>query len=507
MPKEVIPNHLVNATRGGRALTTVSFALVTASVIGYTIAPEGVGGVAFVSFWLILILAVIVGPLARGARPRRIWTAQSLAGVFLLLSLVAQLTSVTIGGLRGLDITYLFAYAFFLLWLILLTVTVGGRRSRTSILDSAAAGVGVSLALWAVTLAPLLSGQRPPLHLVYVLHPVLDVVLLALAAHLAWRLEVPVPSVQWLIAAITIQLFVDTTHAVIRLLSPDTTAEPVFPLFLYWLFCLAMAATHRSVVSITRLGPGRRPNATPSAIAAVMVLAASPAILSTAIPVTGTLDLCVRTALVALLLALLIVRLKGTMAALHQAEADSRHRATHDEMTGLLNRAALIESLDRLLAINDMEHRRTAMLFFDCDNFKHVNDTWGHHAGDTLLADIAGKLPEAVGQHDVFARHGGDEFVICATVADAKEAEALAERIERFFDAPLRILPGRVHAVTSSMGVALAEPADGSTSEELIGRADIAMYEAKVHARGRYVVFGEELQERSRTRADVGDRL
>lgn len=239
---------------------------------------------------------------------------------------------------------------------------------------------------------------------------------------------------------------------------------------------------------------------------ALTLLAASPAIPSTAIPTTGTTDTVVRTTLVAALLVLLIARLWRTLTALSGAEADSHHRATHDELTGLLNRAALVETLE-ILDRNAREQQSTAVLFFDCDDFKYVNDTWGHHAGDTLLRDIAARLPERLGPTHVLGRQGGDEFVVLAAVRDSSEAVALAHAVEAFFGEPLRILPGRVHTVTSSIGVAVVGPGRATTTEDLLGKAGLAMYEAEAEARNRCVVFDEDLAQRSRIRSAVGDRL
>lgn len=147
------------------------------------------------------------------------------------------------------------------------------------------------------------------------------------------------------------------------------------------------------------------------------------------------------------------------------------------------------------------------MLFLDCDHFKHVNDTWGHVAGDALLRDIATRLPTRLRDTDVLGRHGGDEFVVMATVSGQADAAALAQRVHAFSEEPVRILPGRVHTITPSIGVAVAPPDDRMSTDELVGRADIAMYEAKQRGRGRFVTFDDELAQRSRTRASVGARL
>lgn len=376
-----------------RIPNAIGFGVVLASAVGYAVDPDGVGGLVYLSTSVLLILAITIGPLLRGVQPRRIWFIETAAGVTLWLSLFGQLVDLNLGPVKYVDITYFSGYVLLLLWLTLLSRHVVGEGDRTSILDSASAGVGVGLALWATVLAPLIGGGQLPFGLLYAVYPTVDVVLLALAVHLAVRLEVRVAAVWWLIGAVCVQLVVDTLHSLVRLVAPGSNTAPIVACFIFWLFGLAVAATHPSVVDLSRQPktPRRRFRAENGGF--LMVLAVSPAVLSTAIPVTGLIDTVVRTVLVALLLALLIVRLRRTMAALSHAEVASHHRATHDELTGLLNRAALLETLERLLARNAILGRPTAVLFFDCDDFKHVNDTWGHHAGDALLHDIAERLP------------------------------------------------------------------------------------------------------------------
>ncbi|WP_052466051.1 putative bifunctional diguanylate cyclase/phosphodiesterase [Mobilicoccus massiliensis] len=266
---------------------------------------------------------------------------------------------------------------------------------------------------------------------------------------------------------------------------------------------LTLAVVQPTIAGFSRSATEHRPGR-PTALVLCTI---SPAILATAVPVRDTLDTAVRAALVTGLLVLLFARLTRTMSALTRAEADSRYRATHDALTGLINRAALLDMLERRLRRDAAAERATAVLFLDCDDFKRVNDTWGHHAGNTLLCQIADLLPAHLGPGAVLARHGGDEFVVVAPVTGREGSAALAERIRRFFDTPLRILPDRVHAVTPSIGVVMAEPGETVTTEELLGRADVAMYEAKTTGRGRCIEFGPRLAERARLRAAVVDRL
>jgi diguanylate cyclase (GGDEF)-like protein len=146
------------------------------------------------------------------------------------------------------------------------------------------------------------------------------------------------------------------------------------------------------------------------------------------------------------------------------------HRALHDPLTGLPNRTLLLDRLEIALARVDRTQKPVALLFVDLDKFKQVNDTLGHHAGDQLLVDVAGRLQQSIRASDTAARFGGDEFVVLADgVADRAEAETIAARIHEAL--------GRV-PVSACVGIALAERPD-TAPEELIREADAAMLETK----------------------------
>ncbi len=502
-----IYNELVTPTTAGRVSFGLSLAWVTICVVAFSVFHTKWSAWLFGVTAVAAILAIIAGPLLRKARPRRVWYFETAAGVSMLAAAVTQHMGGTIGPFKYLDLAHFTGYILVALWLTMLSRHVVALSGPTSILDSAAAGVGVGLALWALMLAPLAGDAQLPSAVVFTMYPMIDMVLLALAAHLAVRLEAKNATVTWLIIATTIQTCLDIAHTVSRLIYPSSDTRVILALFLYWQLALAMAACHPSVVNLSRQAPGRRPRAGARVVTAVMLLAVSPAILSAATPVTGPLDRSVRTTLVALLLTLLIARLALTVKALMEAEAQSRHRASHDELTGLINRSAVSEALNELLDRNAQRGASTAVLFIDCDDFKYVNDTWGHPAGDSLLKDIAARLPQVLRPDDVLGRHGGDEFVVLATVSTPGEACELAEVITRFFDTPLQIMPGRYHAIASTIGIAVAPPSPGEEPKEMFRKADVAMYEAKQHLRGRYLLFGDDLEQRTRTRAAVGDRL
>ncbi|NEM06674.1 diguanylate cyclase [Geodermatophilus normandii] len=162
----------------------------------------------------------------------------------------------------------------------------------------------------------------------------------------------------------------------------------------------------------------------------------------------------------------------------------------HDPLTGLANRRYLVEQVPRLWRQARREGQRVAALVIDLDHFKQVNDRHGHAAGDAVLQAVAGVLADTVRPSDVLARLGGEELVVLGLVGDPGEAAHLAERL-RLAVCAARSAQG--HAVTASIGVALARPGDGEDAGgalwRLVGRADAAMYAAKQGGRDRVATF------------------
>lgn len=159
------------------------------------------------------------------------------------------------------------------------------------------------------------------------------------------------------------------------------------------------------------------------------------------------------------------------------------HAAEHDALTGLLTGAALLRRVEprRIPA----QGGRAAVLFCDVDDFKATNDEFGHAVGDEVLRILAARVCGALRSADLVARFGGDEIVaLLVNVADPAEAEHLAERVRQATSEPI-VVDGTMVPVTASIGVTLARP--GEHVEQVITRADRAMYEAKGHEKNRVV--------------------
>jgi diguanylate cyclase (GGDEF)-like protein/PAS domain S-box-containing protein len=159
-------------------------------------------------------------------------------------------------------------------------------------------------------------------------------------------------------------------------------------------------------------------------------------------------------------------------------EESMRHRATHDTLTGLPNRWLFNIRLDQALSASRRRGSRVAALFLDLDDFKTVNDSFGHAAGDDLLTQVSTRLAQTLRESDTLARLGGDEFAILLTDVDvADEATVVAEKLLRALDSPYTIGVNEV-VISGSIGIAFF-PDDAMGSQDLLRFADMAMYQAK----------------------------
>ncbi|MGQ0649240.1 MAG: putative bifunctional diguanylate cyclase/phosphodiesterase [Gemmatimonadaceae bacterium] len=168
-------------------------------------------------------------------------------------------------------------------------------------------------------------------------------------------------------------------------------------------------------------------------------------------------------------------------------ERELAHQAFHDSLTGLANRALFSDRVAHTLSSAIRRRGRAAVLFLDVDDFKRVNDSLGHAAGDALLREMARRISHTARESDTSARFGGDEFAILVDeVTDANDALRLADRVLAATRAPVMIDGGEV-SMSVSVGIAFSEP--GQSAEELLRNADIAMYLAKAKGKGRHAVF------------------
>jgi diguanylate cyclase (GGDEF)-like protein len=182
-----------------------------------------------------------------------------------------------------------------------------------------------------------------------------------------------------------------------------------------------------------------------------------------------------------------------------QADRRIRFLAHHDPLTGLANRARLIEKLESALAVLPTVGGQIAVHFIDIDHFKEVNDTFGHDGGDFLLKRVGDRLNALTRIEDFVARLGGDEFVVVQTAIDGEEqAKAFAHRIVSILGEPMHFKEEEIKT-NVTVGVARA-PSDGKTSDRLLKSADLALYSGKAAGRNCIRFFTQDMDEALRAR-------
>jgi len=167
------------------------------------------------------------------------------------------------------------------------------------------------------------------------------------------------------------------------------------------------------------------------------------------------------------------------------AREELRFRATHDVLTGIWNRASVMDALRNELSRQVREQRSFGVILADIDHFKNVNDTYGHLCGDEVLQVVTRRMKECIRPYDTLGRYGGEEFLVIASAADARGTLALAERIRSVVEEkPVPTQAGEVR-VTASLGAAICTSARSGDAQMLLRLADRALYAAKDKGRNR----------------------
>ncbi|MEN4949414.1 MULTISPECIES: putative bifunctional diguanylate cyclase/phosphodiesterase [Pseudomonas] len=199
-------------------------------------------------------------------------------------------------------------------------------------------------------------------------------------------------------------------------------------------------------------------------------------------------------------------RVNTLLTELDQARASLQQVAHYDALTSLLNRRGFNQIFAEKLAQKSLDGGMLAVIFLDIDHFKRINDSLGHDAGDELLTVLAGHIKSSVRSHnDVVARFGGDEFCILINIHHRDEARHMAQRIMLKMKEPIE-LAGRRMVMTTSIGISVF-PEDGTTSEELLKTADLALYQSKDGGRNSLNFFSSNLKTRASLELQLEEEL
>jgi diguanylate cyclase len=387
-----------------------------------------------------------------------------------------------------------------LVWLVRGRIPDG---DRAGVLDALIVAVGAGLVSWIFLMAPVVTDtSAAPAETAFALaYPLLDIVILAVLVRIALAPGRKVPALTMLLGALVTLLAADFTYAGLVLADGYWTGHLVEIGWLASSVLYAGAALHpsmREVAAPVEAGELRLSAWRVGLLAIASLMA--PAVLLVQWLAGMPIDVPIIAAASIVLFLLVIARLGGVVADLRanlqhrQAlEAELQQRAFHDPLTGLANRTLFADRLGRALGQRD---EPVAVLFLDLDDFKTINDTHGHLAGDELLMAVARSLSANVRPEDTVARLGGDEFaVLVERNATEGVARQLADRLIAGLRRPVRVA-GRDRTVGASIGISLGRSGRAS-AEQLMSEADIAMYVAKGEGKGGSSVFD------SRTHASV----
>ncbi len=408
------------------------------------------------------------------------------------------------------DIFYLAGYPAIAFGLAGLLRAQGPRRDVGGIVDGTIIAVGAGVVMWALLMAPVAGDPELTVleRLVSVAYPAGDLLLITVGIQLALsRVRRLTPF--WLLAgSLVIMLAADLGYAHVLLHGGYSEGGLLDAGWWIAYLLIAAAVVHPRAVEIADL-PSQRPAPRLGAVRLVVLASVSlipPAILAgratyqswaaAGVLIVGTM----------VLFALVVVRLVLVNRDLEQSRRQLFHDATHDPLTGLANRSLFGHLLGASLAHRRTGEQRVALLCLDLDDFKTVNDSLGHAAGDDLLCAVADRLRAVVRAGDVVARLGGDEFAIAIDDSSPEKVFDATDRLLAEIRRPILLGDDEtVLRVETSIGIAFG--GSGDTVDGLLRDADIAMYLAKSRGKGRREVFRPGMRQQVLERLELRGEL
>ena len=363
---------------------------------------------------------------------------------------------------------------------------------RTVTIDTILVGLGALITTWVLLFAPAVADRAPLADPRFVAgaHLVVDALVLATVTHVAHTSARGNTSFLLVYFAVGAIALADVGYAV-SAVHVNTPFGPFFAGICLSYGAFGAAALHpsmRTIAGSSGVAPDRFRQRFVEVTAVCLLGAAVIAVR----PPFGIVDQLVRATILVALLAGILIRSERAVRTIARKESEARQLATHDELTGLANRAWLYASHHAAVLVGDGEP--LSLLFMDLDDFKLVNDSYGHRTGDELIVAAANRLSTVVADRGIVYRLGGDEFVV-TTRLDPEGTDALARLILRAFSKPFTLSQVRV-TVSISIGIA-ATPSHATLFDldDLIREADSAMYYAKSQGSGSYALFDDTLRE------------
>ncbi len=401
------------------------------------------------------------------------------------------------------DVSYVVGYPLLAIGLAIAIRRRVSGGDRAGLLDGAILACGAVVVWWSFVLGPLVEASDPdPLSFaIGVAYPIGDLLLIGLALGLVMTPGARSPSFALLVANLAVVLVGDLVFNMQTLNGTYVDGGLLDGVWLVAYTAFAMSALHPSMADV--FDPRPLPIALLGPVRYVLLGAAmlvGPALLLIQSENAGSLTWVVAFA-TAVLSVLVLTRLAGVVGHLDKdiqrralLEEQLSFQALHDPLTNLTNRRGFMKSVATAIGSGTP----TGVLFLDLDDFKNVNDDMGHDAGDALLTAVGHRILSTIRPDDVGCRIGGDEFAVLLPNTTAPDAEAVGQRLLSSLSAPVPI-EGRRLVVPASIGVAVAAPFEKPTVDELLRRADVAMYNAKAAGKHCLAVYTGEASPGSMT--------
>ncbi|HUZ08878.1 MAG TPA: EAL domain-containing protein [Acidimicrobiales bacterium] len=490
------------------------FGLLVAALYG----ADVLGGAGRLSVVVLTVLTLAAIPygirLHRPAR-RMPWMILAVALFLLIAELGIRGSEPPVGKLQYQsllpDLIQLPAYLLMAVGLTMLAQSPDSsdRSNFDVILDGVMAMMAALTLSWVYLIEPLLARQGVPMstRMLLASFPPLDVYLVMIAFRIGFDTRSRrATSGRFLLISVLMMLIGDSTYLITQVDRVHVSPLLVDLPYLVAATAFGAAAIHPSMrqLSMTRRrrvsGPESLPTRGRLLLVALALIVPSMVVASNRVPSLGNRLVVGAIALITALVA--TWRVFRALRASASSESRLAHQATHDELTGLPNRALVEQWIARMADEPSLSGAGMAVVFLDIDRFKLVNDTFGHSHGDLLLNQVAQRLESAVGQKGIVARIGGDEFVIVlADVSGSAEARREAELIRHCFGPQFNLGKDEVF-VSASLGVSTSETNEPRTAAEtMIRDADTAMYQAKEAGRDTVAVFDSSMRDR------IADRL